>query len=102
MLDKGAERIDQRREEYILKIINLMTITYVVNCYYLFDLSDTYCNELLSKYSFNKYEDLLRCRSANLDQINLSIYDMDNKYDSRSKFLKYFDDKYSQILNDLK
>lgn len=97
MLDKGAERIDRRKEEYILKLINLMTVTYIVNAYYLFDLSDSYCNELLSKYSFNEYEDLLRCRSDNSDQINLSIYNIDNEYDSRSKFHKYFNDKYSHM-----
>ncbi len=97
MVEKGSERIDKQKEEYIINRINLMTIAYITNCYYLFDLSESEWKQLLKKYTFKYYWNLLDCNSDNSHDFDLSIREIDNEYDCKKKFRQAFHDKYTQI-----
>lgn len=97
MTEESYKKVHIDREAFILSHINLLTIAYISNCYYMFGLDEKKYKTMLGKYTFSDFDMLNNLHINHGSMKDITVYSIDNDYDNKSKFRKYFHNKYSQI-----
>ena len=97
-LSRGLEyEVYEKTTDYIMQKVNLVTLGFILNSYYMFDISKQGLSELIEKYSHEYVSDLEKVECPNPDW-HQSIGE---SYDhNRGGFMRYFEKKYGKYFSD--